>query len=121
MSNATCFVRGSIHQGDSQFSNISRGRQCSFTSLSALLCANSCDILTWTSDIIDRILIEGDAMYLKAFEERSIPDEETLSLNYLPGRVLCTSWIGKDQLTDRDNRNYNSNNFVGQMLNDSYP
>ena len=55
MSNATCFVRGSIHQGDSQFSNISRGRQCSFMSLLALLCANSCDILTWTSDIIDRI------------------------------------------------------------------
>ena len=58
-------------------------------SLSALLCANSCDILTWTSDIIDRILIEGDAMYLKAFEERSIPDEETLSLNYLPGHTNC--------------------------------
>ena len=79
MSNATCFVRGSIHKGDSQFSNISRGRQC------ALLCANSCDILTWTSDIIDRILIEGDAMYLKAFEERSIPDEETLSLSTFQG------------------------------------
>ena len=64
---------------------IYRGRQSSFMSLSALLCANSCDILTWTSDIIDRILIEGDAMYLKAFEERSIPDEETLSLSTFQG------------------------------------
>ena len=34
----------------------------SVLSLSTLLCANSCDILTWTTEI----LIEGDAMYLKA-------------------------------------------------------
>ena len=59
-------------------------------SLSALLCANSSDILTWTTETIDGILIEGDVMYLKAFEERSIPDEETISLNYLPDRVLSS-------------------------------
>ena len=34
--------------------------------LSTLLCANSCDILTWTTETIHGILIEGDAMYLKA-------------------------------------------------------
>ena len=61
MSNTTIFARGSIHQGNNRFSNASRGRQCAFISLSAILCANSCDILTWTSDIIDGILIEGDA------------------------------------------------------------
>ena len=68
-----------------------RGRQCAFMSLSALLCANSSDILTWTTETIDGILIEGDVMYLKAFEERSIPDEETISLNYLPDRVLSST------------------------------
>ena len=41
MFNATLFTRGSIHQG---FSDISRGRQCAFMSLSALLCANRGDI-----------------------------------------------------------------------------
>ena len=87
MSNTTFFARGSIHQGNDRFSNVSRGRQCAFMSLSALLCANSCDILTWTSDTIDGIVIEGDAMYLKAFKERSIPDTETISLNYLPVKV----------------------------------
>ena len=55
----------------------------SVMSLLALLCANSSDILTWTTETIDGILIEGDVMYLEVFEERSIPDEETISLNYL--------------------------------------
>ena len=91
MFNSTFFARGSIHQGNNRFSNASRGRQCAFMSISAILCANSCDILTWTTDTIDGILIEGDAMYLKAFEERSIPDAETISLNYLPDRVYSST------------------------------
>ena len=44
MFNATLFTRGRIHQGESRFSDISRGRQCAFMSLSALLCANRGDI-----------------------------------------------------------------------------
>ena len=60
-------------------------------SLSALLCAKSCDISSWTTAIIDGILVEGDVMYLNAIEERSIPDEETISLNYLPDRVLSST------------------------------
>ena len=91
MLNSTLFARGSIHQGDNRFSDISRGRQCAFMSFSALLCANSCDIFTWTTETIDGILIEGDAMYLKAFEERTIPDEEKISLNYLPDRILSST------------------------------
>ena len=90
MLNSTFFARGSIHQGNNRFSDICRGRQCAFMSLSALLCANSSDIITWSTDAIDRVLIEGDDMYLKAFEDLSIPDEETISLNYLPDRVLCS-------------------------------
>ena len=91
MLNSTFFARGNIHQGNNRFSDVYRGRQCAFMSLSALLCANSSDILTWTTETIDGILIEGDVMYLKAFEERSIPDEETISLNYLPDRVLSST------------------------------
>ena len=92
MLNSTLFARESIHKGDNRFSDISRGRQCAFMSFSALLCANSCHILTWTTETIDGILIDGDAMYLKAFEERSIPDEETISLNYLPDRILSSTY-----------------------------
>ena len=41
MSNPTLFVNGSIHQGHERFSDISRGRQCSFMSFSVLLFAQS--------------------------------------------------------------------------------
>ena len=50
MSNATSIVNGSIHQGDRRFSDVSGGRQCAFTSVSALLCAESCDVLQWMSN-----------------------------------------------------------------------
>ena len=61
----------------------------SFFEFSALLCANSCDILTWTTETIDGILIKGDSMDLKAFDERSIPDEETIS--HLPDRIISST------------------------------
>ena len=69
MSNATLIVNEIFHQGDRRFSDASRGRQCAFTSLLALL------------------LTEGDAMYLKTFQEQTIPDTETISLRYLPDGV----------------------------------
>ena len=55
---------GSTHQSDRRFSNVSRGRQCAFTSLSTLLRANSCRVSQWTADTVDEILMEGDAMYV---------------------------------------------------------
>ena len=70
MLNATLFIRGSIHQGDSRFSDISRGRQCAFMSLSALLTAHCDDIWTWTTETINRVL----AKEITAFEKRSKPD-----------------------------------------------
>ena len=51
ISNVTSFVHGSIHQGDSRFSDISRGKQHASMGLS--------------------ILIEGDSMYLKGFQENT--------------------------------------------------
>ena len=58
-------------------------------SLSAMLLkrANSCRVSQWTADTVDEILIEGDTMYVKAFDDDTIPDTETLSLTYLPDRV----------------------------------
>ena len=48
--------------------------------------ANSCRVSPWTADTVDEILI-GDAIYMKAFDNDTIPDTETLSLTYLPDRV----------------------------------
>ena len=85
MSNLNLFVAGSIHQGSERFySDISRGRQCSFMSFPALLFAQTLPIQQWTASNVDQILAEGDRLlYLDAFESRSIPDTETLSLDYL--------------------------------------
>ena len=81
---ADLILSGSIHQVDRCFSDVSRGKQCGFTSLSGLLRANSCRVSQWTTDTVDEILIEGDAMYVKAINGDTIPDTETLSLTYSP-------------------------------------
>ena len=53
-------------------------------SFSALLFAQTLPIQQWTASNVDQILAEGDRLlYLDAFESRSIPDTETLSLDYL--------------------------------------
>ena len=71
MSNLNLFVAGSIHQGSERFySDISRGRQCSFMSFSALLFAQTLPIQQLTASInVDQILAEGDRLfYLDAFD-----------------------------------------------------
>jgi hypothetical protein len=75
MSNLNLFVAGSIHQ---RFcSDISRGRQFSFLSFSALLFAQTLPIQQWTASNVDQILTEGDRLlYLDAFESKSIPDTD---------------------------------------------
>ena len=104
MSNATLFIAGTTHQGHERFSDVSRGRQCSFMSFSALLCAQSRPVSQWSTYTVDQILTEGDRMYLNAFERQTIPNTETLSLTYLPDRARwcspytviqssCTSFI----------------------------
>ena len=89
MSDAGLTVSGSTNQADRHLSDVSRGRQYAFMSFSVMLLkrANSCRVSQWTADTVDEILIEGYAMYVKAFDDGTIPDTETLSLTYLPDRV----------------------------------
>ena len=74
-------------------------------SLSALLSANLGDISTWTTETMDRVLAEGDSMFLKALEERSIPDEETIFLDYLPDRVLWSTRTHEKSPNEANNQN----------------
>ena len=76
--------RGSIHQGHERFSGDSRGKQCSFMRLSALLTAQAISVDKLDSTIIDHVLVEGEKMYLNAYNNGLIPREELLSLNNLP-------------------------------------
>ena len=79
MLNAILSIARSSHQGHERFSEISRGRHCSFMSFSALLCAQSFPVQHWDTAAVDQILIEGDRMYLNALESQRIPDTDTLS------------------------------------------
>ena len=89
MLNAILSIAGSSHQGHKRFSEISRGRQCSFMSFSALLCAQSFPVRHWDTATVDQILI-GERMFLNALESQSIPDTDTLSLIYLPNQARLT-------------------------------
>ena len=42
------YLRGNIHPGDNIFGETTRGRQCSFMSLSALLASHIWQVHTWT-------------------------------------------------------------------------
>ena len=90
MLNAILSIAGSSHQGHERFSEISRGRQCSFMSFSALLCAQLFPVRHWDTATVDQILIEGDRMYLNGLESQSIPDTDTLSLIYLANKARST-------------------------------
>ena len=76
-------IRGSIHQGHEAFSEHSRGRQCAFMSLSALLFNRSDSVDSWTQTDIDAILFHGDRMYLHALTNEMVPDTDTLSCNHV--------------------------------------
>ena len=46
-------IAGSSHQGHERFSEISMGRQCSFMSFSALLCAQSFPVRHWDTATVE--------------------------------------------------------------------
>ena len=93
-------VCGSIHQGHERFSIHSRGKQCSFMSLSAILTAQSIpDLLDWNSTIIDNALEQGDNMYLIALRNGQIPRVGYLSVDNLPNYIQCSSFVTNKHLT----------------------
>ena len=69
MLNAISSIAGSSHQGHERFSEISRGRQCSFMSFSAPLCAQSFPLGNWDTATVD----QKNRMYLNALESQRIP------------------------------------------------
>ena len=74
MPNAILLIAGSSHQSHERFSDISRGRQCCFMIYSGLLCVPSCPVRHLDNATVDKILVEGDMMYLNALDCQSIPD-----------------------------------------------
>ena len=54
MLNAILSIAGSSHEGHKSFSEISRGRQCSFMNYTALLCAQSFPVQHWDTATVDQ-------------------------------------------------------------------
>ena len=95
MASCVTIACGSIHQGVESFSVESRGPQCMFMSLASLIFHHAAVPLSaWNSHMVDQVFVDGGLMYLKALADKSIPDEETLSANYLPVTVRLDSEVG---------------------------
>ena len=91
------FLSSYIHQGDDIFSVQSRGKQCAFMSLSALLTAQNIPLIDWSKTTFSNVLLQGDKMYLQALNDGFVvlePGVEFLSVDNLPKLVsvsCCTN------------------------------
>ena len=74
---------GSTHQADRRLSDVS---QCAFTAMLLNVQTPAMFRNGRPTQSMSEILI-GDSMCVKVFDDDTIPDTETLSLTYLPGRV----------------------------------
>ena len=94
------FLSSNIHQGDEIFSVQSRGKQCAFMSLSAVLTAQNTPLIDWSTTTLNNVLLQGDKMYLKALDNGLIVLDtgvEFLSIANLPTFV---SFLGsKNELS----------------------
>ncbi|XDV11213.1 hypothetical protein PO909_000214, partial [Leuciscus waleckii] len=55
-------LQGSFHQGDSRF-GFNSGRQCAANSITAVMMSVLKDVLTWTTEDLDAVLVHGDELY----------------------------------------------------------
>ena len=83
--------------GDDLFSVQSRGRQCAFMSLSALLTAQNIPLIDRSkTTFINNALLQGDKMYLQALNDGFVvlePGVEFLYVDNLPKLVSVSSCI----------------------------
>jgi hypothetical protein len=61
------FLSAIIHQGDELFSVHSRGKQCAFMSLSALLTARNIPLTAWSFTTFNNVLIQDLKILLDSF------------------------------------------------------
>ena len=82
------FLSADIHQDNDLFSVYSRGRQCAFVCLSALLTARNNPVVVWSKTTLNNVLLRS--LYLEALNNGLIvpdPGVDLLSINNLPSVV----------------------------------
>ena len=72
------FLSTDIHQGDERFNILSRGKQCAFMSLSAILTARHSLLIDWSKNTFNNVLLQGEKMYLKAHLDRANYSEQQI-------------------------------------------
>ena len=81
------FLSANLHQGDERFSVRSRGKQCAFISLSAVLTAQNIPLFNWSRTTFNNVLLQGDKLYLQALNTGLIvldSSVEFISVDNLP-------------------------------------
>ncbi len=68
MASLALFFSADIYQGDERFSVHSRGKQCAFMSLSALLTVRNIPLNLWSRITFKYALLQGDKMFLNALD-----------------------------------------------------
>ena len=93
----TLYLRSNVHQGDELFSSQSRGKQCAFMSLSAVITAHNKPLFNWSKTTFDNVLLQGDKMYLKALTRGLITsDPEVEFLTKVVSVTSCKNELSYD-------------------------
>ena len=101
------FLYANIHQGDELFSVHSRGKQCAFMSLSAVLTAQNILLIDWSTTTFNNVLSQGDKMYLWAVEPT-----EAKNMNVLP---IVVEPIEAKSINQPVDVQYNDGKITNQM------
>ena len=56
------FLCATMHQGDERFSVQTRGKQCAFMSLEAVITAQKNTLIDWSTTMFHNVLSQGDQM-----------------------------------------------------------
>ena len=83
------FLSANIHQGNDLFSVYSRGGQCAFMCLWALLTARNNPVVVWSKTTLNNVLLQGDSMYLEA-----------LNNGFISNSILYSDPIGDKKPTE---------------------
>ncbi|XP_042609817.1 uncharacterized protein LOC109057905 [Cyprinus carpio] len=70
-------IRGSFHQGDARF-GLNRNRQCAVNSITAVMTSVLKDVLTWTTEDLNAVLLHGNELYTSMRLQGQIHDRTGL-------------------------------------------